>query len=82
MGWISSAFFGFIVGWLVFAAVWATLASGFATTEEEKQTPPWTVSWAMSIAFMLIALLWPVLFLDAQPSGSGQPAPPATGEGR
>ena len=82
MGWISSAFFGFVVGWVVFALVWATLASQFAKTDEEKQTPPWTVSWAMSIAFMLVALSWPIFFLDAQPSGSGRPAPQVTGQGQ
>lgn len=82
MGWIATAFFGFIVGWLAFALVWATLASGFAKREEEKQTPPWTVSWAMSIAFMIIALAWPIFFADAPSSGSGQPVPQATGEGQ
>lgn len=82
MGWISSAFFGFIVGWFVYALVWATLAAGFAKKEEEKQTPPWTVSWSMSIAFMIIALAWPVFFLDAPPSGGGQTAPQATERGQ
>lgn len=59
MGWIAIAFFGFVVGWLGFAVVWATLASQFAKTQEEKQTPPWTVSWSMSIAFMIVALTVP-----------------------
>ena len=66
MKWIYAALFGWITGSIVFAMVWAVLAS-YAKREADQQTPRWPVIWAASIAFMVIALSWAGFFREVLP---------------
>lgn len=64
MKWVAAAFTGWATGALVFILVWALLVAYFAKDEADKRTPPWPVMWAMSIAFMVIALSWAGFFRE------------------
>ena len=66
MKWVYAALTGLITGWVVFVAIWALLASRVANPADGK-VPPRPVVWAMSIAFIVIALSWAGFFRDVLP---------------
>jgi hypothetical protein len=66
MKWAYAALTGLITGWVVFVAIWAILASRVANPADGK-VPPRPVVWAMSIAFIVIALSWAGFFRDVLP---------------
>lgn len=67
MRWLAAAFTGWAVGTFVFVIVWALLVAKFAKEQDDKRTPPWPVTWAMSVAFIVIALSWAGFFRDVVP---------------
>lgn len=67
MKWVGAAFVGWAVGTLVFMFVWAIIVAYIAKEESDKKIPPWPVIWAMSIAFIVIALSWAGFFREVMP---------------
>ncbi len=68
MKWVYAAITGFMIGWLTYVVAWAALSNTrFAKDPEEKKSPPWPVVWAMSIAFVVIALSWAGFFREVIP---------------
>jgi hypothetical protein len=67
MKWFAAAFTGWVVGWIVYAICWAVLAEKFAKENDDKRAPPWPVTWAMSVAFVVIALSWAGFFREVVP---------------
>ena len=67
MKWLAAALIGWVVGTLVFMFVWAAIVAYIAKDESDKKIPPWPVMWAMSIAFMVIALSWVGFFWEVMP---------------
>jgi hypothetical protein len=66
MKWVYAALTGLVMGWVVFVPVWAILANTVGNPAERK-IPPRPVAWAMSIAFIAIALSWAGFFREVAP---------------
>ena len=66
MEWLYAALTGLILGWVVFIPVWAILASRVENPEHGK-VPPRPVVWAMSIAFIVLAISWAGFFREVIP---------------
>jgi len=67
MEWVAAAFTGWFVGTLVFVFAWAIIVAYLAKDESDKKIPPWPVMWAMSVAFVVIALSWAGFFREVFP---------------
>jgi cytochrome bd-type quinol oxidase subunit 2 len=59
---LAAAVTGWTMGTLVFVVVWAILTTKFVRDPADKRMPTWPSMWAMSVAFVVIALSWSGLF--------------------
>ena len=70
MKWLGAAFAGWAVGTITFFVVWSVLAEKFAKLPADREMPSWPARWAMSVAFVVIALSWAGAFKGLVPIGA------------